>query len=167
MRRILIIVAVAASAAGLFAPAAEATRGEDWQPSPTAPFATSGVCPFTMKGDIVKDAVEVRTDSTSPDGSPMVQEFRGPLTIRFTNASTGRSVVRDLNGYARLRYLVDGGREYDWYGGGSVPVRVDSPGFPQGWYILHGRFMVVGQNDGTRLFSNVHAAVEDLCRTLA
>jgi hypothetical protein len=120
-----------------------------------------------MKGDIVRDATEARTDSTYPDGSPKVQEARGPLAIRFINESTSRSVVRDLSGYAVTRYFEDGGREYHFDGGGSIPVRVDSPGFPQGWYILHGRFTVVGGTDGTRIFSNVHATVEDLCETLA
>lgn len=167
MARSLTIVTLAAAAVALLAPTAEATGGGDWQPAPTAPFAISGVCLFTMRGDIVEDAVEARTDATYPDGSPMVQEFRGPLRIRFTNESNGRSAVRDLNGYARLHYLEDGGRKYEWYGGGSVPVRVDSPGFPQGWYILHGRFTVVGGNDGRRLFSDVHAHVENLCATLA
>lgn len=169
MGRILTILAVAVPVTGLLtgplAPAAHAAG--NWQPSPTAPFAISGVCSFTMKGDIVKDAVEVRTDSTYPDGSPEVQDFRGPLAIRFTNESNGRSAVRHLNGYARLHYLEDGGRAYDWHGGGSVPVRVDGPGFPRGWYVLHGRFEVVGHVDGTRLFSDVHAKVENLCLTLA
>ena len=167
MRRTFTIVAVAASAVGLLAPAAVAAGRGGWQPAPTEPFATSGVCSFTMKGDIIQDATVARTDSTYPDGSPKVQEARGPLVIRFTNASTGRSVVRNLSGYALIRYLEDGGREYRFVGGGSVPVRVDSPGFPQGWYILHGRFTVVGGADGTRIFNNVHANVEDLCETLA
>lgn len=168
MGRILTILAVAVSASGLFAPAAHAAGKGDWQPAPTAPFETSGVCSFTMKGDIVKDKVEARTVSTYPDGSPEVQDFRGPLAIRFTNESNGRSAVRHVNGRARVHYLEDGGRAYDWHGGGSVPVRVDSPGFPQGWYILHGRFKVVGHGgDGHRLFSDVHAKVEDLCLTLA
>jgi hypothetical protein len=165
MRRVLTILAVTLSTGGLLAPAARATGNGDWQPTRTAPFEVSGVCPFTMKGDIVTDEEEVRTDSTYPDGSPEVQEFRGPLAIRFTG--NGRSAVRHLNGYARVHYLADGVRAYDWYGGGSVPVRVDSPGFPQGWYILHGRFKVAGGSDGTRLFSDVHAKVEDLCLTLA
>jgi hypothetical protein len=167
MRRILTTLTVALSASGLLAPAAQAAGTGGWQPAPTAPFEVSGVCSFTMKGDIVKDKVEALTVSTYPDGSPEVQDFRGPLTIRFTNESNGRSAVRDLNGFARLHYLENGGRAYDWYGGGSVPVRVDSPGFPQGWYILHGRFKVVGGTDGTRLFSDVHAKVENLCLTLA
>ena len=165
MGRIPTILAVAVLATGLLTPAAQAAG--DWRPAPTAPFAISGVCSFTMKGDIVQDKVEVRTDSTYPDGSPEFQEFRGPLAIRFTNEGNGRSAVRHLNGYARLHLLPDGGRAYDWYGGGSVPVRVDGPGFPQGWYILHGRFKVEGHDDGTRLFSDVHAKVEDLCLTLA
>lgn len=166
MRRTFTIVSVAASAVGLLAPAAGAAGRGDWQPSPTEPFAISGVCPFTMKGDIVRDATVVRTDSTYPDGSPRVQEFRGPLVIRFSNASTGQSVIRNVSGYALLRYLADGGRAYRFDGGGSIPVRVGSPGFPQGWYILHGRFTVVGRTDGTRVFSDVHATVEDLCETL-
>lgn len=167
MRRTFTIVAVAASAVGLLAPAAGAAGKGDWHPAPTEPFATSGVCSFTMKGDIVRDTTEARTLSTYPDGSVEVEEARGPLVIRFTNASTGRSVVRDVSGYALIRYFEDGGREYRFDGGGSIPVRVASPGFPQGWYILHGRFTVVGHTDGTRTFSDVHATVENLCETLA
>ncbi|MGH3374567.1 MAG: hypothetical protein ACRDP6_07500 [Actinoallomurus sp.] len=167
MRRTSTIAAVAASAVGLLAPAAGAAGRGDWKPAPTQPFAISGVCSFTMKGEIVRDKTLVRTDSTYPDGSPQVQEGRGPLVVRFINASTGRSAVRDLSGYALIRYFEDGGREYHFAGGGSVPVRVDSPGFPQGWYILHGRFTVLGGGDGKRYFSDVHATVEDLCKTLA
>ncbi|GAA4496797.1 hypothetical protein GCM10023191_039380 [Actinoallomurus oryzae] len=167
MRRTFIIAALAASAVGLLSSAAGAAGTGDWHPAPSEPFVTSGVCSFTMKGDIVRDTTEARTLSTYPDGSVEVEEARGPLAIRFTNMSTGRSVVRDLSGHGIIHYFQDGGREYRLDGGGSVPVRVDSPGFPQGWYILHGSFTVVGHTDGTRIFSDVHATVENLCETLA
>jgi hypothetical protein len=125
------------------------------------------VCPFTMRGDIVQDEEEVRTDATFPDGSPRVQEFRGPLVIRFTNTGNGRSAARDVSGYGRLHNFEKGGSVWYIDGGASVRVFIGNKAYPAGWYIVHGRFWITITADNTRNFPHLHAAVEDLCKTLA
>ncbi|MCO6010708.1 hypothetical protein NE236_37695 [Actinoallomurus purpureus] len=167
MRRVFSAAAIAATTAGLIAPATAASATSGWEPYRAAPFTTAGVCPFTIHGDILRDEEEIRTVSTYPDGTPKVQEFRGPLVIRFTNESTGRSAVRDVSGFARLRHRKDGGSVWHFDGGASVRVPAGSRAYPVGWYILQGRFTLIVAPDGTRDFRSVHATVEDLCQTLA
>lgn len=171
MRRVSIIVAIASSTAlaALAGPGAGAAANNDhgWVPFRSAPFTTSGVCPFTVHGDIVQDEEEVRTDATFPDGSPRVQEFRGPLVIRFTNTANGTSAVRDVSGYGRLRNLEKGGSVWYFDGGFSVRVFMGNRAYPAGWYILQGKGLLTIAPDNTRDFPVLHADVEDLCRTLA
>jgi hypothetical protein len=175
MRRVSIIAAIASGTTalimgvttGLAGPAAGATGNDRWVPFRTAPFTTSGVCPFTVHGDIVQDEEEVRTDATFPDGSPRIQAFRGPLVIRFTNIDNGRSAVRDVSGDARVHKFADGGSVWHFDGGLSVRVPIGNRAFPTGWYILHGKGVLTVAPDNTRDLRHLHADIEDLCRTLA
>lgn len=167
MRRVLIAAAVGGISVGVVAPAADAAGKGGWEPYRSAPFTSTDVCSFTIKGDIVRDEEEVRTDSTYPDGSPEVQEFRGPLVIRFTNTSNGTSVVRDVSGYARIHFGKNGGSVWRFDGGGSISIHLGNSAFPPGSYIIHGRFTFVVEPDGTRDLPHLHADVENLCETLA
>ena len=94
------------------APAASAADASPvpWQPYRTAPWtdAPGRVCTFGVATTIVADQEQYRTLASYPEGSPKVQEFRGPLVVRYTNTSTNESVVRDLSGYAWFRYRADG-----------------------------------------------------------
>ena len=171
MRRVSTIAAVAGISVALIAPAAGAA-GESagtggWQPYRTQPFDSTDVCSFTVHGDIVKDEEEVRTDATYPDGSAKVQEFRGPLVIRFTNTSTGASVVRDVSGYAMLHFAQDGASTWFFNGGGSIGVHSGNRTTPPGSYILRGTFVLTIASDGTRTIRPIHATSENLCTTLA
>lgn len=166
MQRVFIIAAVAGVATALAVPAAEASD-HGWQPYRTQPFTTSGVCPFTVRGDIVRDEEEVRTVTSYPDGTPRIQEFRGPLVIRFTDTANGRSVVRDLSGHGRVRHRKDGGSVWHGDGGFSVRIFIGNRAYPAGWYILHGRFTLIIEPDNTRDLRTVHGEIEDLCQTLA
>jgi hypothetical protein len=170
MRRVSTITVIAGMAIGLTVPAAGAATGHGkngWEPFRTQPFDSVGRCSFTVHGDIVRDEEEVRTLATFPDGTPRVQEFRGPLVIRFTNTSTGASVVRDVSGYGRLRRTQDGGSVWYFDGGASVGVPIGNTAFPAGSYVIHGRFRLVIRPDGTRELPHLHADVENLCQTLA
>ena len=168
MRRVSTIAAVAGIGVALTAPAASAAGGSaGWEPFRSQPFDSTDVCSFTIHGDIVQDQEEVRTDAAYPDGSPRVQEFRGPLVIRFTNTGNGRSVVRDVSGYALLHFAKDGGSTWFFNGGGSVGVHAGNTATPPGSYILHGRFVLRIAADGTREIRRIHASVENLCTTLA
>jgi hypothetical protein len=167
MRRVSIIAAVTGITVTLIAPAAGAADRGGWQPFRTQPFDSIGRCSFTVHGDVVKDEEEVRTDATFPDGSPRIQEFRGPLVIRFTSTGNGRSAVRDVSGYGRLRERSDGGSAWFLDGGASIGVPIGNTAFPAGSYIVHGRFRLTIQPDGTRDLPHLHADVENLCDTLA
>ncbi|MGH3378495.1 MAG: hypothetical protein ACRDP6_27600 [Actinoallomurus sp.] len=171
MRRVSTIAAVAGISVALIAPAAGAA-GENagtggWQPYRTQPFDSTDVCSFTIHGDIVKDEEETRIDATYPDGSAKVQEFRGPLVIRFTNTSTGASAVRDVSGYALLHFHQGGGSTWFFNGGGSIGVHAGNTATPPGSYIVRGTFVVTFAADGTRDIRLIHARSENLCTTLA
>jgi hypothetical protein len=170
MRRVSIIVAIAGIGSLAIAPAASAAGGTDhpqWKPYRAKPFTNTDTCSFTVQGDIVEDEEETRVDATYADGSPKVQEFRGPLVIRFTNASTGASVVRDVSGYGRLRVRQDGSSSWFFDGGASVGVRAGNRTTPPGSYILRGTFALEIASDGTRTIRRIHATQENLCTTLA
>ena len=168
MRRVSIITAIASITTALIAPAAAGATGNGrWVPFRSGPFTASGVCPFTMHGDIVQDEEEVRTDATFPDGSPRIQAFRGPLVIRFTNTTNGRSAVRDVSGDARVHMFADGGSVWHFDGGFSVSVFIGNRAYPAGWYILHGKGVITVAPDNTRDLPHLHADIEDLCQTLA
>jgi hypothetical protein len=166
MRRVFTIAAVTGIAATLYVPAAGATA-TGWTPYRTKPFDQTDVCPFPIHGDVVRDEEEVRTDTTYPDGSPRKEEFRGPLVLRLTNTATGRSVVRDVSGYAVLRFAPHGGSTWSFDGGASIGVHAGNRATPPGSYIVHGRFTLRIAADGTRDLRARHASVEDLCTTLA
>ncbi len=168
MRRVFTIAGIAGISIGsLPAAAVAAGQGGGWEPFRSGPFTSTDVCPFTLTGEPVRDEEEVRTDSAYPDGSPKVQEFRGPLVLRLTNTSNGKSVIRDVSGYARIRYGQDGGSVWRFDGGGSISIHIGNPTFPAGSYIIHGRFTLVLNPDGTRDLPHLHAKVENLCQTLA
>lgn len=171
MRRVSIIAAIAGIGSLAITPAASAAGGgtaePQWKPYRTKPFTTTGTCSFAIQGDIVQDEEETRVDATYADGSPKVQEFRGPLVIRFTNTSTGASVVRDVSGYALLRFGQDGSSTWFFDGGGSIGVHTGNRTTPPGSYILRGTFVLEIAADGTRTIRRLHATQENLCITLA
>ena len=167
MRRVFTIVAVAGTTVALLTPAAGASGNNRWVPFRNQPFTSSGVCSFTVHGDILQDEEEIRTDGTFPDGSPRIQEFRGPLVIRFTNTDNGKSAVRDLSGYGRVHNFANGGSAWYFNGGFSVRIRAGNSAYPAGWYILHGKGWLTIAPDNTRDFPVLHADIENLCDTLA
>jgi hypothetical protein len=168
MRRLSTIGAVAGMTVVLAAPAAGATGGKGgWMPYRTQPFDAVDRCSFTVHADIVQDEEGVRTDATFPDGSPRIQEFRGPLVIRFTSTSNGRSAVRDVSGYGRVENKRNGGSVWYFAEGVAIGIPIGNKAYPSGEYIVHGRSWYTIQPDGTRRIWDRHADVENLCRTLA
>lgn len=166
MRRVFTIGAVAGAVLALCAPAASAA---DWQPYRTTPSVRSDTCPFGVRSEAVTDEEETRIDAALPDGSPAVQEFRGPLTMRFTNTSTGKSVVRDVSGYGRIHFFADGSSKGYFPEAVSVRFPIGNRSYPTGYYVVHGLVRVAIAADGDRRFvgGTRHATLEDLCTTLA
>jgi hypothetical protein len=172
MRKLLVKVGVPAAAlVVLAAPAASAHGGGDgggWVPTSTPPFdiPAAVVCPFEVKGDIVKDDERMRTLATFPDGSPRVQDFAGRLVIRFTNVGTGRSVVRDASGSVRAYTLPDGTLIWQIHGNAAIPVRQTNVGFPPGDYIVRGDFVLIIHPDHQKELPVQLGTRENICQTI-
>ena len=176
LRRVLLTAGATLAAAGLaggLAIASSPSGGSPpgaWQKFRSAPFtdAAGAVCSFAVHGDIVKDREQVRNLLTYPDGTPQEQQFRGPLVIRFTNESTGRSVVRDLSGTGWFFYTPAGALQY---GHGfqhmSLGIHTVNTSPAPGEYYLSGTFDFAINADGTRNFTVEHGSAENLCETLA
>jgi hypothetical protein len=160
------VTAAAAVLAG--SPAAFADSPNPWQPFHSEPFnlAAGDVCAFAVHGDIVSDHELVRTLQTYPDGTPREQEFVGPLVIRYTNVSTGKSVERNLTGTGWWFFDQDGTISGHGVGHMGIGVHAVNTSPPPGEYVLTGSFDFVLNPDGTRTFT-VQGTVENLCQTLA
>ncbi len=170
--RHLAAVPVAVLAAALTAPAAASAADASpvpWQPYRTAPWtdAPGQVCTFGIAATIVVDQEQYRTLASYPDGSPKLQEFRGPLFVRYTNTSTNESVVRDLSGYGWFRYGADGGNDAFIASHIGLTVQVGNSGFPPGEWVITGQSEVSVSSSGTINVRLLHATAENLCRTLS
>jgi hypothetical protein len=162
-------VAVAVGAVSLGAPPASATTAPAWQTYRTAPFsyAAGTVCSFALSGTPVKDGEQYRTLESYPDGTAELNEYRGPLYVRFTNESTGKTVVRNLSGYGFFRFGDGNGSVRALFlDNGGISVKIGNQGFPSGYWIEHGRVLVTDNGQGSRVIHVEHATLENLCRTL-
>jgi hypothetical protein len=136
-------------------------RTKPWQDAP------GKVCAFGVNATIVRDGEQYRTLSSYPDGSPQIQEFRGPLVVRYTNTSTGKSVVGNLSGYGWFYYPAGGG--FDAYAPSHVgyTVPVGNHGFPAGEWIFSGQLLLIVSSTGAINVVLIHATAENICRTLS
>jgi hypothetical protein len=164
------LTAVTAGAAVLAgSPAAFAESPSPWQPFHSEPFTlvAGDVCAFAVHGDIVSDHELVRTLQTYPDGSPREQEFVGPLVIRYTNLSSGKSVERNLTGTGWWFFDQDGTIRGHGVGHLGIAIHAGNTSPPPGEYVLTGAFDFILHPDGIRSFSIQGGTVENLCQTLA
>jgi hypothetical protein len=125
------------------------------------------VCRFGVSGTIVYQREQYRTLARYPGGDPRLQEFRGPLVIRYTNQSTAESAVRDLSGYAWFHYPAGGGLHAFVASHIAVTVHVGNTGFPAGEWVISGRSEVLVSSAGAISIRLIHATAENLCRTLS
>jgi hypothetical protein len=169
VKTFFLAAAVVAVTAVPAAASASGPAGGGWEPTSTSPFVIPAgeVCPFEVKGDIIRDREWMRTPASYPDGSPKVQDFAGVLVIRYTNTSNHRTVIRDATGTIRVYYLPDGTRISQLHGHNAVPVKATNVGFPGGDYITHGDFVVIRHPDGNREVPVQLGTMENLCETLA
>jgi hypothetical protein len=134
----------------------------------TIPAARS-TCGFDVAEHIVSQAEEKRTVATYADGTPEVEIFRGDLTIRFTNVTTGTSVVRDLGGTGVFRYNPDGSPRSLTSLHGPFSATMPPGSTPTtGIIVFHRKGSSVTFNaDGTRAYVlGRHDTPENLCQTL-
>jgi hypothetical protein len=120
-----------------------------------------------LAATIVADQEQYRTLASYPDGSPRVQEFRGPLVVRYTNTSTNESVVRDLSGYGWFHYGEDGGNHAFIASHIGVTVPMGNTGFPPGEWVITGQSEVSISSSGAINVQLLHATAENLCRKLS
>jgi hypothetical protein len=163
MRKLTMCVAAAAAGA-LLAVSATAARAADttgWQATHTDPFefAAGALCPFGLTGEILYDNEFTRAYRN-------IEEFTGPLGIRFRNVATGRTVDRDITGFIRMRHQPDGSREFDMWGNSVAPI-YPGTGPQPGDYVTHGHFVFVVHADKSRAYTVRHGTSEDVCKTLA
>jgi hypothetical protein len=140
-----------------------------WEPFRQESFVDPAglISTFAMRVDPVEDDERTRVLATHPDGRPMLQEYDGTLVIRFTNGTSGRSVLRNVTSYA-LVYTTEDRIRYTYYRGrAGVGVRIGNPTTPSGWYIMDGTFFVRSTPAKQRDFLVQDGTVEDLCETLA
>lgn len=139
-----------------------------WKPYRTKPWhdAPGKVCKFGVNVTIVRDHEQYRTLSSYPNGDPRVQEFRGPLFVRYTNTSTGKSVVGNLSGYGWFYYPASGGLDAYIPNHIDVTVPVGNRGFPAGEWIVSGRSLVIIDSTGAISIVLIRATTENICRTL-
>lgn len=172
MRLSAIVGAAALLVAALGVPAAASAASDSevaWQPYRTAPWtdAPGAVCTFGVATTIVTDQEQYRTLASYPNGSPRLQEFRGPLVIRYTNQATGESVVRDLSGYAWFHYGSDGSIDAFIASHIGVTVHVGNSGYPAGEWVITGRSEVTVSSAGAIDVRLINATAENLCQTLS
>ena len=171
----LCVPAAASAAPASAAPASAATASAatassvPWQQYRTAPWtdAPGAVCTFGVTTSILVDQEQERILASYPNGQPKLQEFRGPLVVRYTNTSTGQSVVRDLSGYGWFHYGADGSNEALIASHIGVTVPVGNTGFPAGEWVLTGQSLVSVDSAGTISVQLLHATAENLCTTLS
>ena len=173
IRRLIVCALLATSlGAALIAPPAATAAppaGNGWQPYRQAPvsLAAGTVCAFGVDSAPVRDEEYFRTLTSYPDGSPRLEEYTGPLVVRFTNHATGHSVVRDLSGTAFFYYGSDGSLVVPWHGGGNISVHTGNVGYPAGDWMFTGNYVLLVGSDGNRAVVQANGTRENLCATLA
>ncbi|WP_394834520.1 hypothetical protein LVJ94_49300 [Pendulispora rubella] len=64
-------------------------------------------CTFRLVGELLDDQEMARTLATDAAGNVTIREVVGAIVFRYFNESTGRSVVRHVDGHAWLFYHPD------------------------------------------------------------
>jgi hypothetical protein len=157
-----------AARAGTAGPAA--TAGSiPWKRYRTKPWhdAPGKVCAFGVSVTIVRDREQYRTLASYPGGKPKVQEFRGPLFVRYTNTTTHESVAGNLSGYGWFYYRAGGGLDAYVASHIGLTVPVGNRGFPAGEWIVSGQSLVTINNKGAINVVLIHATTENICRALS
>jgi|tagenome__1003787_1003787.scaffolds.fasta_scaffold20600965_2 hypothetical protein len=141
-----------------------------WTPYESEDFTVpaGATCSFAVQATIVDDKERYCTTAYFPDGSPRYEEWTGQLVIRFTNADTGASVVRVLNGRGDFEYFADGGFTLTDMGGSfAAGLRAGDDGPGAGYYVVQGRGWAVHRDgDGHGTFTYGQGIIENLCETL-
>ena len=166
---VAVLVLLAATVLAAPATAGAASHPVPWHRFRTAPWhdAPGKVCTFGLSGTPVKDREQTRILARYPNGKPRVQEFRGPLYVRYTNTHTGKTLTRNLSGYGWFFYGPSGGVRFFVPGHVGLTVDVGNKGYPAGEWVITGQAWVRINSAGDTRIHPLHASAENLCRTLS
>ena len=172
-RVLTVAVAVAMAAGVMGAGAAPASAGESpWiayeQPDVRVPAARS-TCSFDVQQTVVEDGEYYKNTEFHADGTVKTQLWRGPLVMRYTNLSTGASVVRDLSAMATAHYRPDGSMESMTSQHGAFGATMPAGSQPAtGLFVLSGHGTTLTLNpDGTRGFTlGPQGTAENVCEAI-
>jgi hypothetical protein len=170
MRAGPVLALLTLTAAALAAPAATASAASiPWQTYRTSPWTDQPgqVCAFGVAVTIVKDGEQERVLESYPDGSPELQEFRGPLYVRYTNQSTGASVIGNLSGYGWFTYESDGAIDAYVQQHIGLTVKVGNTGWPAGEWVISGQANVTVSPAGQISVQLHHAKADNICADLS
>jgi hypothetical protein len=167
MVAVVVVVGGVAGVAGAHEPAFTVPPGWQRAPQPSFTVPAGQLCPFTLKADPVKDEVITKILDTWPDGSPRDQVYKGAFIGRFTNVESGAAIVRNMSGYALVRWG-DGDNSASWYYAGPVGVAFPPGGpLPVGMYVIDGLFEINYAPDGSITMPVHEGSEENICDTLS
>jgi hypothetical protein len=162
---------VVATPAGADAEKKTEKQGSGWIPyqQEDVHYDAGFRCEFAVDGTVLRDREEYKDVAHWPNGQVHTQLWRGALVMRWTNAATGESVVRDQSASGIMVYNSDGSFESLTSTGGAFSAGLPE-GSPQGKgvYVIDGRWSaVVTDSDGTRaIVLGPRGSMENLCETL-
>jgi hypothetical protein len=144
---------------------------EGWQPydqadgtDPAARYCGS----FDLKDTVVRQDIRSKVLSRWDNGVAKDTYYTGPLTMKVTNTSTGKSKNYDMGGDAIETDNSSGAmRIYRMIGpvGMGMPIGA-STGLPPGVYVMSGYHEVRFDSDGTRTLTAAFGPVVNLCTDL-
>ncbi len=177
MRRATVLTAALTLAVGAVAAPASAATTDEKSPwiryhQEDVTVAAGKGCDFEVFEKVLRDGEYYRDVATYADGTPRIQQWKGPLVMRYTNTATGKSIVVDLDGKATITYYPDGGIESltiangSGHFGSTIP---DGSNLPRGVYRFGGKWTTLKLNeDGTRRVDlGPKGTAENLCTVLA
>jgi hypothetical protein len=166
---IAVPVMLAATVLAVPAAAGAVSHTVPWHRYRTAPWhdAPGKVCTFGVSAKPVRDGEQTRVLARYPNGKPKVQEFRGPLYVRYTNMHTGKSVTGNLSGYGWFFFKLSGAVRFFVASHVGYTVDVGNKGYPAGEWIINGQAWVRVSSAGDVHIRLLHATAENLCRTLS
>lgn len=144
---------------------------EGWQPAPDDGLLLPGgtYCTgFDLRTTPEFQAVRSRVTSRWSEGEARTTSYRGPLHVRATNESTGRSVLLNLSGRAEVLTRPDSSIAiYSSTGPIGMGWPQDGGGLERGFHVLKGHHVTTFTADGTRRLAVDRGPEVDVCELVA
>ena len=162
MHRKLAVVAVVGLFAALLVPAAFADQ-PTIQRIPYEDHFVSESCGFPVQNDVTGTALDI--SYTDALGNLHSIQAGPQFKQTMTNLVTGKTIVVNISGPAKLTFGADG--SFTQVGTGNWTwMRVDPATFTPGTFLTQGRFVLSISPSGVRTFTST-GTTTDLCAQLA